>query len=67
MPTSAYFVVEVFIASDSIQRHVLSQQEAGRPVISAIDYIFDGFTGVINPHGMLGKHLKTYESLASGL
>jgi len=48
-------------------RHVLSQQEAGRPVISAIDHIFGGFTGVINPHGMLGKHLKTYESLASGL
>ena len=58
------------VASDSIQRQKQTcfiQQEAGRPVISAIDHIFDGFTGVINPHWMLGKHLKTYESLASGL
>ena len=68
MPTCAYYVVEFFIASDRIhwqEQTFLSQQEVRRPVISATDHILYGFTGVTNPSGMLGNHLKTYKSLVS--
>ena len=68
MSTCVYFLVLFFIASDTIEwqkQAFLSQQEAGRPVISATDHIFYGFTAVTNPRGMLGNHLKTYKSLVS--